>query len=792
MAELKWTNVNDAGANAAMSNYLDANKAFRKSVMGIGDTLSDFSTILRDGDADVNRTLRDRNTNLLLNRMAQIETPEAYNEFVKSGATNGTNLDNQFGWFIDMDKVNTARGNLAKNVFDRANNIEKTHDYSEGVRELDSQIANALANGDVKTYHEALKKRTVLGSSDTNFKRAEIAYNLNKDVFDIKQKGNAALNEIQLAKADNATALSQVEAQAQALEERYGNLDRNDPNNKHLTKYFQALDDARKLVNQYKSKSDLLNNQEKRVIHDYGLEVKIYNPNFNNQPTTPTFGSDTKVPQSNTPQLHQPVQQNTTTNVFNTTGLTKVAGDVASQVINRANAQTPYEVQAPTKRDVFDESVASQTKDKSLEKNTIGAAMNILGNASQSVKQAEIDKLTQANQVGNVLRTNKKVMENYDKAMKSGDVNSFYKSLEDLPEEEAVQVAEMFSASGVNIDGLMKNIKTTDGEKAYNSFNNSINSAKTEAIQSTIAQIVNVNGLGKNSISPVGQALLDNAPITFGDQTLLNRSLSLDNDGDVALISNQIGLVEQYLAEDLSRQGVWDNTSWMGTGEHQKIIEDAITNGVPPDILAKSMKHLYAMQPKDEISTSDLRSMVKVLKGLGRQTEETRNSLINRVQSINDIFNSPVTKLKIYDEGLKQNIFSKTSGKVSGTTIGNLLKKTGYNMDYFLDTAGYESTRVSKSNLDTALKEVDKFYNKKFEKFSKSKGMNQNYNRYPYALNYQAINDRSLIHEQFKEYLKNINFESEPDKGEAILNALKVIHRSGNQKAITRVRTLFE
>lgn len=776
MAELKWTNVNDAGANAAMSNYLDANKAFRKSVMGIGDNLSDFSTTLRDGDADVNRTLRDRNTNLLLNRMAQIETPEAYNEFVKSGATDGTNLDNQFGWFIDMDKINTARGNLAKNVFDRANNIEKTRDYAEGVRELDAKIANALANGDIKTYREALTERTVLGSSDTNFKRAETAYDLNKDVFDIKQKGNTALNEIQLAKADTAMALSQAEAQAQALEERYGNLDRNDPNNKHLTKHFQALDEARKLVNQYKSKSDLLNNQEKQVIHDYGLEAKIYNPKFNNQ--------------SNTPQLHQPVQQNTTS-VFNTTGLTKVAGDVASQVINRANAQTPYEVQAPTKRDVFDESITSQTKDKSLEKGTIGSAMNILGNASQSVKQDELDKLTQANQVGNVLRTNKKVMESYDKAMKSGDVNSFYKSLEDLPEEEALQVADMFRASEVNINDLMKNIKTTDGEKAYNSFNNSVNSAKTEAIQSAIAQIVNVDGLGKNSISPVGQALLDNAPITFGDQTLLSRSLSLDNDGDVALIPNQIGLVEQYLSEELSRQGIWDNTSWLGIGEHQKIIEDAITNGVSPDILAKSMKNLYAMQPKGEISTSDLRSMVKVLKGLGRQAEETRNNLINKVQSINDVFSSPVTKLKIYDEGLKQNIFNKTSGKVNGTVIGNLLKKTGYNMDYFLDTAGYESTRVNKSDLDTALKEVDKFYNRKFEEFSKSKGTNQNSNRYPYALNYQAINERSLSHEQFKEYLRNINFESEEDKGEAILNALKIIHRSGNQKAIKRARTLF-
>lgn len=189
MAELKWTNVNDSGANSALSNYLTANKAFRGEIAGIGQNLSDFALTMQEGDAQNNRRIRDENTQAILNRMGRITSQEDYEKFIASGATDNQNLRSNLGWYVDMDKVNQAQDNLAQNVYNRALHLDTAKDYNGDVRVLDAKINDALARGDTATYNALLAKRTEIGGKATSATMAKTGYELTKDTFDKNVSG---------------------------------------------------------------------------------------------------------------------------------------------------------------------------------------------------------------------------------------------------------------------------------------------------------------------------------------------------------------------------------------------------------------------------------------------------------------------------------------------------------------------------------------------------------------------------------------------------------------------------
>lgn len=189
MAELKWTNVNDSGANSALSNYLTANKAFRGEIAGIGQNLSDFALTMQEGDAQNNRRIRDENTQAILNRMGRITSQEDYEKFIASGATDNQNLRSNLGWYVDMDKVNQAQDNLAQNVYNRALHLDTAKDYNGDVRVLDAKINDALARGDTATYNALLAKRTEIGGKATSATMAKTGYELTKDTFNKNVSG---------------------------------------------------------------------------------------------------------------------------------------------------------------------------------------------------------------------------------------------------------------------------------------------------------------------------------------------------------------------------------------------------------------------------------------------------------------------------------------------------------------------------------------------------------------------------------------------------------------------------
>lgn len=206
MAELKWTNVNDSGANAAFSNYLEANKSFRKSIMGIGDTLSDFTQTLKQGDAENNQRIRDEVTNSILNRANGIQSQEDMDKYLASGALDNDPLRQQYGWFVNMDKINEAKANLPKDVLNRATDVDASKAYNPEARQLQMQLNDAISRRDNATAQKIqsrLNQITSLASSSAN---ANSLSQLTKDIDDRdlkaiewEAKSNEAINNASIA-----------------------------------------------------------------------------------------------------------------------------------------------------------------------------------------------------------------------------------------------------------------------------------------------------------------------------------------------------------------------------------------------------------------------------------------------------------------------------------------------------------------------------------------------------------------------------------------------------------------
>ena len=206
MAELKWTNVNDIGANAAFSNYLEANNSFRKSIMGIGDTLSDFTQTLKQGDAENNQRIRDEVTNSILNRANGIQSQEDMDKYLASGALDNDPLRQQYGWFVNTDKINEAKANLPKDVLNRATDTDASKAYNQEARQLQMQLNDAISRRDNATAQKIqsrLNQITSLASSSAN---ANSLSQLTKDIDDRdlkaiewEAKSNEAINNASIA-----------------------------------------------------------------------------------------------------------------------------------------------------------------------------------------------------------------------------------------------------------------------------------------------------------------------------------------------------------------------------------------------------------------------------------------------------------------------------------------------------------------------------------------------------------------------------------------------------------------
>lgn len=165
MAEIKWTNVNDAGANAAMGNYLDAQKQFQYQVANIGKGLVDFTNTMDQGQKESNRKLIEDNTQLAINEMLQINDNAGYDAYRKSGAGIAENVLARFNGMVDLGKFNQARNDLEKNVYSRAQSTDNLRDYNPEARQLFAEYNKALSTGNVPEMQRIQERANQLGVS---------------------------------------------------------------------------------------------------------------------------------------------------------------------------------------------------------------------------------------------------------------------------------------------------------------------------------------------------------------------------------------------------------------------------------------------------------------------------------------------------------------------------------------------------------------------------------------------------------------------------------------------------
>lgn len=185
MAEIKWTNVNDAGANTAMGNYLDAQKQFQYQIANVGQGLVDFTKTMDQGQKEANKKLIEDNTQLAINEMLQINDNVGYEAYKQSGAGLAENVLARFNGMVDLGKFNLARSNLESGIYNRAQNIDNSRDYSQESREAQMKYYNAQANGDLKGMEEARKILEKVGTSLGTAKSiGDSSYNVHKDTRD--------------------------------------------------------------------------------------------------------------------------------------------------------------------------------------------------------------------------------------------------------------------------------------------------------------------------------------------------------------------------------------------------------------------------------------------------------------------------------------------------------------------------------------------------------------------------------------------------------------------------------
>lgn len=271
MAEIKWTNVNDAGANAAMGNYLDAQKQFQYQIANIGKGLVDFTKTMDQGQKESNRKLIEDNTQLAINEMLQINDNVGYDAYKQSGAGLAENVLARFNGMVDLNKFNEARGKLEAGIYNRAQNIDNSRDYNQASREAQIKYQNARARGDLQGMEEARKELEKAGTSlGTANSIGESSFNAYKDARD--HNYNVTKDSIAQQK-EYSTALLNAEQAKQAYAQKVlekANLNtggdvkavENDPllkNDPELVALRQAASDAQNRVNILEASSNAFN-----------------------------------------------------------------------------------------------------------------------------------------------------------------------------------------------------------------------------------------------------------------------------------------------------------------------------------------------------------------------------------------------------------------------------------------------------------------------------------------------------------------------------------------------------
>lgn len=660
MAELKWTNVNDSGANTAFSNYLEANKSFRKSIMGIGDTLSDFTQILKQGDAENNQRIRDDITNSILNRANGIQSQEDMDKYLASGALDNDPLRQQYGWFVNMDKINETKANLPKDVLSRATDTDASKAYNQEARQLQMQLNDAISRRDNATAQKIqsrLNQITSLASSSAN---ANNLSQLTKDIDDRdlkaiewEAKSNEAINNASIASMQADQNLQSIYTTiAPLLTDANGNslLYNEDGSAKPITLDLinqSALDSTAKA--QYSAQ--LVQAEQAAMQARAGFtQAQAFNNNVRQH-----FGKEVIQPQvseSNAQAILNRIQGSNPQSQFQTSSNSVVgsSGTPANSVINRANLVQSNQVK-PTEpeKQLTPSELYSQEGKKPVEEMT-GRELTQTGlniKAKQRIQQ-EQSKVNNETNNGRLNGVNKAVasIRSWNDSNRPASYEAFRAGLkgEDLKAFDQAnartggKLAEYVQASISGAD-------TSAWDNAFKEYEYYSDVAKTNEAMSYVTA-----KLGSNTDPATASYLASaiSAPKQITEK-IDGKDVTLTSDtSEHSRTANKANL-DKMLASWYAKQG-WidgsDPSSWKPDLDmFRDKVNSLISKGVDPIAIYSVIKDMDSKANGGEVDAKEFRDVLNVLDKEKDNLSSWKDDFHTKNKNLIDLKNNETNKL---------------------------------------------------------------------------------------------------------------------------------------------------
>lgn len=628
MAELKWTNVNDSGANAAFSNYLEANKSFRKSIMGIGDTLSDFTTTLKQGDAENNQRIRDEVTNSILNRANGIQSQEDMDKYLASGALDNDPLRQQYGWFVNMDKINETKANLPKDVLSRATDVDASKAYNPEARQLQMQLNDAISRRDNATAQKIQARLNQITSLTASSANTNSLSQLTKDIDDRdlkaiewEAKSNEAINNASIASMQADQNLQTVYTTiAPLLTDANGNslLYNEDGSAKPITPDLinqSSLDATAKA--QYLAQ--LAQAEQAAMQAKAGLtQAQAFSNNVRQH-----FGKEVIQPQvseSNAQAVLNRIQGSNPQVQSQTSGNSSVSssGSTANSVINRANsAQTNQPKASESEKQLTPSELYSQEGKKPVEQMTgqelTQTGLNIRTKQRIQQEQSKVNNETSNGRLNGVNKTTAMVR-SWNDSNRPASYEAFRASLkgEDLKAFDQAnartggKLAEYVQASISGAD-------TSAWEKAFKEYEYYSDVAKNNEAMSYVTA-----RLGSNT-DPATASYLASAISVPKEITekIDGKDVTLTSDtSEHSRTANKANL-DKILASWYAKQG-WidgsDPSSWKpDLGMFRDKVNGLVSKGVDPIAIYSVVKEMDSKANGGEVDAKEFRDVLNVL-----------------------------------------------------------------------------------------------------------------------------------------------------------------------------------
>lgn len=673
MAELKWTNVNDSGANTAFSNYLDANKSFRKSIMGIGETLSDFTNTLKKGDAENNQRIRDDVTNSILNRANGIQSQEDMDKYLASGALDNDPLRQQYGWFVNMDKVNEAKANLPKDVLNRAIDVDSSKAYNEKAHELQNQLNEALGRGDnaaAQKIQKELSNITSLASSSANAKNI---YQLTKDIDD--RDLHSLEWDFKAGEALNNATNTQIEANYN-IQAFYNTLTPllTDSNGKSL---LYNEDGSTKpitldLINQSSLDAPAKAQYSAQLVK---LQQAVLQATANRTQAQAFmdnvrqhFGkkaTDSQVPESDVQSILKQIQnfspnqsQNSSDSSGNSSNSSDNSSDsAANNVIDRANSfQNNQSNTNESEKSVSLPEVYGKEAGKPVEELTgeelVAAILKVQEKRKNQQDASEITSETNNGRLNGVNKT-MATIRGWNDSNRPASYEAFRASLsgEDLKafdQANALTGGKLAEYAQASISGA----DASAWENAYKEYEYYIDLAKNNKAMSYLTAKLDKN-TDPATLSYLASVLSTPKQIT---ETVNGEPVTLTSDSsEHSIIANKANL-DKILASWYAKQGWIDGSNtnkWIpDLGWFRKIVNDSISNGVDPIAIYSVIKNMDSRANGEEVDAGEFRSVMDILNKEKDNLASWKDDFYTKNKNLTDLKNNETQKLLFAHQAL--------------------------------------------------------------------------------------------------------------------------------------------